>query len=95
MKCPDCKGGKKTREFAELSSGGCRLMEFKCFRCKGAGIVPKEMNKWMFEGQKIRDFRRMKDMTMREYARKVGVTAYNLSQAENGYVDPHLIKINQ
>lgn len=94
MICPDCGGNKKIYGYAKPIKGSCKPRMVNCFRCKGNGEVPNEMNEWIKEGQKVKDFRLLKNMTLREYAKKAAMTVYDLSQAENGYVDPRLIKIN-
>lgn len=85
MICPDCKGEK--RVFAHLNYGGERPGEFKhidCFRCKGAGEVPDEQAQWIEEGKKRRAERVARDITLRDEARRLGISAADLSAIERG-----------
>jgi len=58
--CPTCRGKRVNRALACGCSDipgegqGCRPVELTCYRCDGAGVVPREMLDWMELGARLR-----------------------------------------
>ena len=56
--------------------------------CDGAGEVTDIKAVWRRDGEQLRDSRKARDMSLREFARALGVKPSALSDAEFGRVDP-------
>lgn len=84
MKCPDCTIGKKSI----LAHG--RLLDITCPRCEGTQEVPSEMAEWINIGRAMRDERVNGGnyRTLREEAKRRGMTAQELSKMELGNIKP-------
>ena len=80
MDCPRCKGkGHATsRPFHES----------RCSTCFGTGVVFDERARWVEAGMKKRSQREARGETIRDYARRVGLTAQRVSDMEIGIANP-------
>lgn len=89
MKCPVCEGQKGGP--GHVNYGGARPCEFKwidCFRCKGTGAIPDEQAAWIEEGKKRRADRVSRDVSLREEAKRLGISSAELSAIEHGMRAP-------
>lgn len=89
MICPMCKGEKGGQ--GHVNYGGARPCEFKwiaCMRCKGTGAVPDEQGPWIEAGMKRRAERLARDMSLWEEAKRLGISAAQLSAIEHGMRNP-------
>jgi hypothetical protein len=92
MLCPDCNGKKITIASHVSYANGKHgyNVPLKCSRCDGTGEVPDVMADWMRRGAIMRD-RRLYDgpyRTLGAEARRLGITAVELSQMEMGKIEP-------
>lgn len=79
--CPRCKG----RRFA---ANPARFEEWNCSTCSGTGVVFDERARWVTAGMKKRAEREARGETIRDYARRVGLTAQRMSGMELGIANP-------
>lgn len=83
--CPTCHGRKV------LVGIGCpsfKPIEIPCLDCKGAGELDDVRMLWRKHGRMIRRFRIARERSLRDEAKWLGVKASELSDAENGRIDP-------
>jgi len=88
MLCPDCKGEKEIKVLPKLTKQGKVICTLPCDRCKQTGKVPNQMAEWIKLGSYLREQRRKAKLTLRDFAKKVGVSELLLSNAERGIIDP-------
>ena len=86
--CPGCNGQQRGYGFVMRAGGGCNLEAIGCFDCGGTGEVTQERADWMTEGRRMAEDRQRRDLSLREEARRRGMTAAELSAMENGRVRP-------
>lgn len=84
MICPDCDGQKRLYAHLNRGSGGSGFEWIDCFRCKGSGEVPGEQAVWIFEGVKLRTERIALGRSIREQAKRLGISPVDLSEIERG-----------
>ena len=83
MECPRCKGKKKTPCFK-----GRGLIDLTCNLCDGKGVVSKKHKEWAKEGDKLRDDRIARRMTLRKEAKRREIDVQILSDMEIGKIKP-------
>ena len=83
MTCPDCEG--RRRMFALVDG---KYLVQSCFRCGVTGVIPDEMAEWIKLGALLKERRMNPYRPLWEEAKRLGVSGMDLSNAENGYVDP-------
>lgn len=83
--CPECNGDKVLRGIA---CPGFKMIEIKCPLCKGIGELSAEQWDWHQQGKKLRDLRLSNDVSLREEAKRRGITASTLSDMEHGRLEP-------
>ena len=81
VQCPDCCGRK---EYVGVHG------KHKCSRCDGSGVVPAIVLDWIARGKLMRAARvhGKKYRSLWEEAKRRGITAKELSDMENGRVQP-------
>lgn len=88
MICPACNGEKGI----SLLCGpkGCTPGHIPCHLCNDSGKVSEEVIKRYSEGRKKRDDRLSRDLSLREEAKRLGISPIELSYIETGriYVPP-------
>ena len=83
--CPDCKGSRFTTGIGCFGKGrGCEVMTINCFTCGGTGTIDEAHAERIAKGRAMYDDRVSRDMGLREEARRLGITARELSDLENG-----------
>ena len=92
MNCPTCGGSGTTLAFFVVRSSGscsadgrcdpCRSLQ--CYRCAGAGTVPDEMREWIAAGERLKEDRRRRNMTLRQEAAMRRMPASVLAAMEAG-----------
>lgn len=88
MICPSCSGMKATRGIA---CPGARAVVIPCGRCSGSG----EVDRARFEaGERLRELRLAKDLSLREAAYHVHVPPSYWSDAELGRTDNAELLVN-
>jgi hypothetical protein len=98
--CPDCKGTKITigifPVWANIVPKNRRKSYtfLPCLRCARKGKVSKEMIKWQREGEKLKDFRLNKRITLRGASKRLGIEAERLSNMERGVIQPNISVYN-
>ena len=80
LNCLSCGGHGKTFYI-------CTMTHIECGSCKGTGKVERDAA-WLEKGQRLRLWRIDHDLSLREFAKKVGVGVVALSAAEHGRADP-------
>ena len=88
--CPGCGGTKKTiAAHALMADGSSRFgLELPCFFCDGAGEVSEQRLAQRARGIELRGERLSRQYTLREAAEKLGISAVELSDAQQGWIDP-------
>lgn len=89
MQCPDCNGTGKLMalvDFADRAKSGA--YEIECRRCLGVGAVSRKQEEWSRIGGIHRTWRIAQDESQRECAKRLGVSASDLSAMEAGRSDP-------
>ena len=100
--CPTCKGEKQFwalvrvterilvgKEEDELASRArCEERLMPCFRCNGEGEVDARTESWQAQGQALRKKRQVNDRSLREEAKRLGISVYELSRMEQGIIQP-------
>lgn len=84
MKCPRCHGSPESVAFVKFASGGCRLVKVGCELCGSTGTVAPEVEARYREGRRRRDERMVRGVSLREEAKRLGITAAELSRLERG-----------
>jgi ribosome-binding protein aMBF1 (putative translation factor) len=88
--CPDCKGSGKTG-LVHINRGD-QPHEWRegmpCWRCDGTGKIPDEMRDWMERGEVLRKARITREVSLRERAKELGISASELSAMERGRTNP-------
>ena len=90
MICPICKGNKENFGIG-CGSEGCKPMKFKCFQCQGSGKISEQMNEWIKLGKIEREKRRVQNLSLREFAKEKRLSPVQVSDAENGRIDPIIL----
>ena len=88
MKCPTCKGDRQLFGIACGGKAGCRPIETKCFTCSGSGEITEQQAGWIRAGKALREDRRKRGLTLRDEAKRRGISAVELSQMECGVKEP-------
>lgn len=88
MICPRCHGEKVMHGFG---CPGFRPMTFPCPDCGGAGEIPDERAGWIEAGQRMQKARVDRGVSLREEAKRLGVSAVLLSDVEHGRLDPQTL----
>jgi len=88
--CQECEGRGVVSGFRIECRMGARFVPFteKCSSCDGAGEITDLREAWIRQGEQLRASRLARDMSLREFARCLGVKPSALSNAERGRVDP-------
>lgn len=86
MKCPLCDG--KGDQFALVNMGGSSHYSgyFVCDTCKGTGLIADEHMRRMIAGKAAREARMKRGETLRQAAKRKGVTALEISKFERGEI---------
>lgn len=89
MKCPDCKTGKifALVDGPEYSGPA----ELSCPRCRGTCEVDEKTERWMKIGGTHRTWRVAQWESLSECAKRLGMTAAELSEMEHGRKDSTLL----
>ena len=86
--CPSCDGEKGGMALVNFGAQGCQQMWMGCSQCKGEGVIPEEMLSWMARGEKMREDRFSRDLSLREEAKRLGISVVEYSQMEYGRIEP-------
>jgi DNA-directed RNA polymerase subunit N (RpoN/RPB10) len=88
IRCPSCNGAGTVDAFWDgVDTGGKRIGGYgpvTCFTCNGTGEVDKGYSRRLEEGRRRRQDRLDRGMSLREEARRLGITAQELSRIEHG-----------
>ena len=93
-KCPSCDGARTFPGFVDGPSGGRFDAALPCGLCHGSGVVPLHVVHWLSVGRAHRERRVENDEGLRECARRIGISAVELSAMENGRADPARLEVN-
>jgi len=83
--CPTCRGAKVLKGFG---CPGFKPITLPCYDCDGTGEVSDERAIWRRDGEGLRKFRQVRDLSLHEAAAWLGCPAREWSDAEHGKVDP-------
>ena len=84
--CPTCNGAK--RNAALLCGGGrCTQAVLDCRTCGGTGEVTEEHAARIAEGERLRHDRIARRVSLREEAKRLGISPVELSHREQGRCD--------
>jgi len=87
VECPACHGATGN---AGIGCGpeGCKVMVIPCRYCSALGTVSKEraeeIDRKITEGDGLREDRKKRGLSLREEARRLGISAAKLSDREFG-----------
>lgn len=83
--CPECNGRKQSMAHLNTTSGG-RWQMTNCLFCDGLGHVRQgQLDKWR-EGERMREDRKRRMVTLRAEAARLGVSPTELSDREWGRI---------
>lgn len=83
MKCPQCEGRGWFDAFV-MRAGGCGLESLDCPACRGKGEVSQAVADRLEEGRRRREDRIARGLSVREEAKRLGITAVRLGEIERG-----------
>jgi hypothetical protein len=81
--CPSC-GGAKGGEAVVCGGGRSQVRTVECSFCRGTGRVSADRVALWQGGRRRRDDRVARGVTLREEAKRLGITAAKLSALERG-----------
>lgn len=79
--CPFCAGAGKIRGFG---CPGFRHVEIDCVECFGSGEVPASREEAITEGERRRQDRIAREVSLRDEAKRLGISPAELSDIEAG-----------
>lgn len=82
--CPKCDGDGKTFRRINRGFDGCESGDFPCQFCDGDGKVEIQKAESFALGEKLREFRMIRNVMMRECADKYGIETMDWLSLENG-----------
>lgn len=86
--CPECKGRGESNAlvYGRRASGGsfCEHRAVRCHRCDGVGTLSPEAMRRYADGRSMAEDRRARGLTLREEARRLGISPTELSDREWG-----------
>lgn len=87
LPCPRCTGAGGYYALVYRPTG-CTNEQLICSTCQGAGYVSSEVQGWIDEGEAHRSARVGREESLRECARRLGVSAAIISAMETGRARP-------
>lgn len=92
-KCPECNNGTATLLFPVYAQHVPKdrrkpVLEIPCDRCKGTGEVSEQSTRWIIIGRKMRKDRLARGFGLRREAMRRGIKPSELSDMENGVIEP-------
>ena len=83
--CPDCDGTGRSRgiSLVHMANGRCEPMRMPCRTCNGWGDVPADYPERLAAAEALRRDRIGRDMSLREEAKRLGISAHELSDREH------------
>jgi hypothetical protein len=91
MRCPTCGGNGQTLCHVDGIRDGKPFGEtrfMKCSTCDGAKEITLEHHERIIVGERRRNERKSRLVSLREEAANLGITAKELSDIENGRITP-------
>ena len=86
--CPECRGLGKYSALVRTAREGCKPQVMQCWRCQGTGEIPAETASWTAAGEALRQSRLDRRLSVREEARRLGISPKELSEMEHGRIAP-------
>jgi len=83
LTCPKCKGAGENFAVMCGPSGG-RTGNVRCSTCKGAGVISEKHAAFIEQGEKMKQDRQSRDLSHREEAKRLGLSAAEYSRLEHG-----------
>ena len=87
VECVGCFGDGMISAFVRRA-GSCNLERIQCSDCKGSGRLDKTRLEWIKAGEAMFRDRVDRDMSLREEAKRRGMTPRELGDMEHGRVQP-------
>lgn len=81
--CPHCQGRQRCVVHLNTTTGG-RWEIRDCSTCDGTGLISREHADRIIEGERRREDRKARLMTLRQEAEYLGISPQELSRIENG-----------
>lgn len=86
--CPDCHGKGTIAAFVDREDDGYFAPALRCLRCKGEGTISAQEAEWITRGRVCIDRRRASEESLRDMAKRLGMTPAEASAMEHGRADP-------
>jgi hypothetical protein len=87
VRCPECGGRKRGIVHLNTTTGG-RWEKRDCLFCAGAGAVRAHKAERWAEGERMREDRKSRLVTLRDEAKRLGISPSELSRREWGRNTP-------
>jgi len=84
--CPSCRGKKTSLWHINRGSGPHTWEHRTCTTCTGTGIITPEHAGRITEGERRREDRKSRLLSLRQEATRLGISARELSDIENGRI---------
>ena len=86
--CSSCDGEGRNFSPFIYTTEGCRAGFIQCSLCSGTGRITQEQISWVAEGDRMRDDRLERRMSLRAEAASLGISPQELSKMEFGRINP-------
>ena len=86
--CPICEGRKRALAHINRGSAPHSWEKMDCRACAGTGMISAETATAIANGRSMRERRIARDESLREAAKRLGVSPAELSRIEHGYPSP-------
>ncbi len=88
IRCTSCDGFGKHFSRPIKTDSGIKILEFKCELCNGKGKIKDKKIDWVIKGNKLKEYRLKKNISLRVAAQILRIDASNLSKMERGIIKP-------
>jgi DnaJ-class molecular chaperone len=89
IRCSLCNGKRESIALVRIQGIGCQQRTVPCSLCEGTGVISAEVEAWVAEGRRIRNYRVAHNRSLREEATRQGLDPIALNEMEHGREKPY------